>query len=234
MNGLEQWQDAISQNLANTDVAGYKAVGVSMHTQKMSTGNTDDFAASLGSEMVKANTTVDNRMGNLVQSGSKMDCAIDGDGYFQVRTTDGSTKYTRDGHFHVNNQNQIVNASGEALMGTSGVISVTQGGGDISVDSTGHIYQGAAQVGQMAIVNASNPGSLVPAGGGFVSDTSSDPGMQQVGTPRVLQGYYETSNVSALREMVNMILVSRAYEANEKAIGSADSSMGKATNAFSV
>jgi flagellar basal body rod protein FlgG len=232
MNGLERWQDAISQNLANTNVSGYKAVGVSIHTQKMASGNSDDFAASLGSEMVKANTTVDNSRGSLVQSDSKMDCAIDGDGYFQVRTADGSTKFTRDGHFHVNNQNQIVNGEGESLIGTSGVISVNQGAGDVTIDSTGHIFQGTAQIGQMAIMNANKPSGLIPAGGGFISDANSDPGMQQVDSPHVLQGYYEASNVSAMREMVNMILVSRAYEANEKVIGSADSTMSKAANAF--
>lgn len=46
----------------------------------------------------------------------------------------------------------------------------------------------------------------------------------------VLQGYTEQSNVNVVSEMVDMITVTRAYEANQKMIRSQDSMLEKAVN----
>jgi flagellar basal body rod protein FlgG len=235
MSGLEQWQDAISQNIASSEVAGYKAIGTAMRTQKMPQAEAgNDFAASLGSELVRADLAVNRSKGTCVASDNNMDCAIDGDGYFQLRAADGGAKYTRDGHFHTSKDNVLVNADGEAVEGVSGTITLGSGGGAVSFDQNGRVYQGDAQIGQLKIVSAENEGALVPVTGGFVPVEGTDPGMKDVDTPRVLQGYYEASNVSPMREMVNMINVERAYEANQKVIQNADTILGNAIQAFSI
>ena len=235
MSGLERWQDAISQNLASSEVAGYKAIGVSMHAQEMSQAEAgDDFAASLGSELVRADLSVNRDSGNRVQSDSNMDCAIDGNGYFQLRAEDGSAKYTRNGHFHLNSDDVLVNAQGDAIEGVSGTITANSGGGDINFDQNGRVYQGTTQIGQLKVVSVENENLLLPVTGGFVPAEGTDPGFSDVAEPRVLQGFFEASNVSPLREMVNMINVDRAYEANQKAIQNADSTLGSAIQAFAV
>ena len=44
----------------------------------------------------------------------------------------------------------------------------------------------------------------------------------------IMQGYIETSNVSAIEEMIRLIEVSRAHEANQKMIQTFDQNIGKA------
>jgi flagellar basal body rod protein FlgG len=233
MSSLERWQDAISQNIASSEVAGYKALGTSMHTQKMPMAEAgDNFSASLGSELVKADLSVNRDKGLCVQSGNNMDCAIDGDGYFQIRAEDGGAKYTRNGHFHVNNENVLVNANGEPVEGVSGTITLSPGGGDLSFDQNGRVYQGEIQIDQLKVVSADNENYLVPVTGGFVPAEGTDPGINDIAQPRILQGFYEASNVSPMREMVNMINVERAYEANQKVIQNADTTLGNAIQAF--
>ena len=47
---------------------------------------------------------------------------------------------------------------------------------------------------------------------------------------KVEQGVLETSNVNVVNEMVNMITIQRAYEANQKVITSIDSTLDRAVN----
>src|SRR3954447_1485507 len=53
--------------------------------------------------------------GNLQQSSNSLAVAINGQGFFQVQTPDGTTAYTRDGSFHLDSQGQLVTSSGYAL-----------------------------------------------------------------------------------------------------------------------
>ena len=235
MSGLERWQDAISQNIASSEVSGYKAIGTAMHTQKMPQAEPGkDFATTLGAELVKADLSVNRDKGIYIASDNNMDCAIDGDGYFQIRTADGGTKYTRNGHFQVSKDNVLVNADGETVAGVSGTITLAPGGGSLSFDQNGRVYQGATQIGQLKVVSARNEKALVPINGGFVPSEGTDADMRDIAQPRILQGYFEASNVSPMREMVNMITVERAYEANQKVIQNADTILGNAIQAFSV
>ena len=70
---------------------------------------------------------------------------------------------------------------------------------------------------------------LQKVGGGFVAK---DPNLvPEVADPEnftVMQGYLESSNVSAIEEMIGLIEVSRAHEANQKMIQTFDQNLGKA------
>jgi flagellar basal body rod protein FlgG len=55
---------------------------------------------------------------------------------------------------------------------------------------------------------------------------------ERIDEPELLQGYLEGSNVTALREMVDLVLISRAYEANQKFIKAVDDQMGKTLEAL--
>ena len=50
--------------------------------------------------------------------------------------------------------------------------------------------------------------------------------------PDLIQGYLEQSNVQPLQEMVDLVLISRAYEANQKVIVSTDDQMDKTLKAL--
>ena len=234
MSGLEKWQDAISDNIANSSVAGFRGVGVAMHSQHLPEGVAEgDFDSALGSELVKADLKVNYDPGMRLASDEPLDCSIDGDGFFTTRDSEGVTHYTRDGRFHTNTDGQLVTANGDQVMNGGAAIQGSAGLGDMRIDTYGKVYQGNQQVGQISVVDIKNKDSLVNVGNGFVAGTG-DPGVSDVANPKLINGFYETGNVSVMREMVNMINVSRAYEANSKTIGNADTTLGKAIQAFGV
>jgi flagellar basal-body rod protein FlgG len=168
--------------------------------------------------------------GSLQTTEQPLDMAIDGRGFFQILQPDGTTSYTRDGTFHLDSNGQIVNSSGFALepaivipndaqtftVGRDGTVSVTVAGNP------------AAQViGNLQTADFINPAGLQAVGNNLFLETAAS-GAPQVGTPGLagfgttLQNTLETSNVSTVEEMVNMITTQRAYEMNSKVISTAD------------
>ena len=73
---------------------------------------------------------------------------------------------------------------------------------------------------------------LIPIAGGFFIPAPGAPAPESVDNPQLLQGYLEASNVTPLREMVDLVLISRAYEANQKIITSVDQAMQKTFDAL--
>ncbi len=173
--------------------------------------------------------------GNLQQSGSKLDIAIQGSGFFPVLMPDGTTGYTRDGSFQTDGQGQLVTASGfvvqpamtipadatSVTIAQDGVVSVTQAGSVTPV-----------QIGQMQLATFINPAGLQSNGQNLYLETASSgapgtgaPGANGTGT--LVQGFLETSNVNVVEELVNMIQTQRAYEINSKAITTSDQMLQK-------
>ena len=176
--------------------------------------------------------------GNLQQTGNDKDVAIQGDGFFQVLLPDGSTAYTRDGAFQIDNQGQLVTSSGFAVqpaitlppniqsltIGRDGTVSVTQADAPENV----------VQVGTLQLATFINPAGLQAKGENLYIETAASgtaninqPGSNGAGL--LSQGYAETSNVNVVEELVNMIQTQRAYEINSKAITTSDQMLQKLT-----
>ncbi|MBN1404629.1 MAG: flagellar hook-basal body protein [Opitutales bacterium] len=235
LSSLERWQAAVSQNISNSSVAGYKAVGVGISTAESSkVPDGEDFAAILAKQGTRPEAKICFDQGQIVPSGNPMDCAIDGDGFFQVQGDEGGTIYTRNGQFRLNSENAIVDISGRPVLGTAGTITVNPADGDVRVEEDGQVYQGETRVAKLALVSISDESALRPAGGGYVLDENSDAKAVDLEDARVVQGYYEASNVSPMREMISMITLSRAYEANQRIISNMDSLLGRVTSTFAV
>jgi len=94
-------------------------------------------------------------------------------------------------------------------------------GGKLTINPDGTIVQGTAQVGRIGVLKFSDTTSLVPLSGGLFVDTSGN-APEPVAKPQLQQGFLESSNVAPMREMVNLVLISRAYEANQKVIANSD------------
>lgn len=168
--------------------------------------------------------------GNLQQTGNSLDIAIQGQGFFQVLLPDGTTAYTRDGSFQVDNQGQLVTSSGyhvqPAVTIPANALSVT-----IAKDGTVSVLQGGSatptQVGTVQLANFMNPAGLQSMGENLYLETASS-GAPSIGQPgntgfgMLNQGYVETSNVNVVEELVSMIQTQRAYEINSKAITTSD------------
>ncbi|MEO0056035.1 MAG: Flagellar basal-body rod protein FlgG, partial [Verrucomicrobiota bacterium] len=152
----------------------------------------------------------------------ELDLALAGDGFFTVRMPDDTLAYTRAGEFRLNAERTIVNSQGLPVLsdGNNPIQLLPQGGPPV-INADGTVRQGDAILGRLAIAEAAAPERLVPmAGGLFLADQSA--GMRPVEKPVVQQGYLEGSNVQPLREMVDLVSISRAYEANQRLIQSRD------------
>ncbi|BCX69978.1 MULTISPECIES: flagellar basal-body rod protein FlgG [Pseudomonas] len=230
----------ISNNLANVSTTGFKRDRAEfqdlLYQIKRQPGaqSTQDSelpsGLQLGTGVRIVGTQKNFTAGSLQTTDQPLDMAVDGRGFFQILQPDGTTAYTRDGTFHLDSNGQIVNASGFALepaivipndaqtftVGRDGTVSITVAGNP------------AAQViGNLQTADFINPAGLQAVGNNLFLETAAS-GAPQVGTPGLagfgttLQNTLETSNVSTVEEMVNMITTQRAYEMNSKVISTAD------------
>ena len=174
--------------------------------------------------------------GVLQQTSNPLDVAIEGDGFFQVTLPDGTPAYTRDGSFKRDANGSIVTADGYFL---SPQITIPQNATQVAIGQDGTVtaqipgQQAPQTLGQISLVRFTNPAGLAPQGRNLFVQTGasgapviSQPGLNGAGS--LQGGYLEASNVSVVDEMVNLITAQRAYEANSKAISTADTMLGTA------
>ena len=176
--------------------------------------------------------------GNLIQTNNPLDMAIQGRGFFQVNTPDGTLAYTRDGSFQVDAQGQLVTSSGYVVQPA---ISVPQNTLSLTVGSDGVVSALVAgstsptQIGNLQLADFINPTGLQPVGENLYRESTAsgspqtgNPGLTGLGT--LVQGSVESSNVNVVEELVNMIETQRAYEMNSKAIATADQMLQYVSN----
>lgn len=246
--GLDAQQtqmDVISNNLANVSTSGFKrsrAVFEDLLYQTIRQPGAQSSQQTqlpsglqLGTGVRPVATERIFTQGNLQQTGNNKDVAIQGAGFFQVLMPDGTTAYTRDGSFQVDNQGQVVTSSGfviqPALTIPANAQSVTVGrDGTVSVTQPGSVAP--VQVGSLQLATFINPTGLQALGENLYVETAASgnanantPGTNGAGV--LSQGYVETSNVNVVEELVNMIQTQRAYEINSKAITTSDQMLQK-------
>jgi flagellar basal-body rod protein FlgF len=223
MNALERWQTAIASNLASGSVAGYKKDETTFSSALAGSArlNAGESSADVKQYAPQATTRVSDAQGSLRATGKDLDFAVQGDGYFKVKTGAGDPAYTRNGEFHLDGSGKLLNGQGLEVQGEAGPIKVDLSQGPITVDRTGQIAQGTTVIGKLGVFDLAKAGQLQRNGNGlFTAPEGSAPA--KVAKPEVMQGYIEESNVSPLQEMVNLITVSRAYEVSQKLITSID------------
>ncbi len=235
LTALERLQDAVSQNISASQVPGYRERTVNFSAQ-------DNGQFNLGAEaegdteqpasFPSATNGINYKAGETQPTGQPLDLAIQGTGFFQVQMPDGTTAYTRNGTFSQRNDGTLINSSGYPVLSATGTpIVFTQGEGPVTITQDGAVSQGDTQVGQLAVTSFSNTAGLVPLSGGLML-AGPTAGATPSTHPGVLQGYIESSNVSPLYEMVSLVQVSRAYEANQRVITNADQQTQKTIDAL--
>ena len=241
--GLDAQQtrmSVVSNNLANVNTMGFKrdrAVFEDLLYQNVrqvgAQSSQDTQLPSgllLGTGVRTVATEKLHTQGNIIQTESSLDMAIQGRGFLQILLPDGTIAYTRDGSFQLNSEGQIVTSSGYSLqpditvpentlsitIGSDGVVSALVAG---NIDPT--------ELGNIELADFINPTGLQAIGQNLYRETAAS-GAPQTGTPgltglgTLVQGAVESSNVNVVEELVNMIETQRAYEMNSKAISTTD------------
>ena len=239
--------DVIANNLANVNTTGFKKSNVQfqemMYDTEIAPGaNTTDSSTTptgiqvgYGSKPVATERNF--AQGSLQQTGNPYDVAIEGTGFFKLTLPDGTNAYTRDGSFVVNSDGQLVTSQGYLVTGAGTIDPKAQNvtiGSDGTISAT--VNGAAVKISPITISTFPNPQGLNSLGSNLYTETLSSgtaidgqaPGSNGIGI--LQQGYTETSNVSVVEEMVNMIQAQRAYEINSKAIQTSDDMMQMANN----
>jgi flagellar basal-body rod protein FlgG len=250
-SGMEAQQlniDTIAHNLANINTSGFKLRKAQFqdllyqNIRQAGASNTATTEIPVGLQVGLGTKPVASEIifsqGDFSETKNPFDIVIQGQGFFQVRQTNGQIAYTRNGNFHMNRDGNLVTSEGD-LLDPQVTIPSDQTGVTIGSDGTVSVMQAGQsqpqQVGKIELATFQNPSGLENIGKSLFLPTqasgeavSGTPGENGVGT--ILQGFVEQSNVSVVEEMVNMIISQRAYEANSKVIRTADEMFTQANN----
>jgi len=213
---LERQMDVVANNIANVNTNGYKA-DRSLFQEFLNTGaHEDNFAGpDRRISFVQDRATFhDFAIGNTEQTKNPLDVSIDGTGFLVVQTPQGE-RYTRDGGLQINNQGQLVTASGYQVLGSSGPIVFQPTDHDISIAADGNVtvQEGVGRTdsvrGKLRLVNFANAQALKKEGSNLYSADGA--AAQPDTTSKVRQGFIEKSNVNSVTEMGRMIEITRTY-----------------------
>lgn len=226
--------DVIANNLANASTNGYKASGATNGTfsrilENVQVGRNEINMANYSPAVV--GTYTDFSQGSLLNTGNNKDLAISNDdnAFFEVEDFEGNKLYTRNGSFLINSEGYLVTSDNYKVMGENGYIrfnNVT----DIGVSALGDVTDNSTSefVDKLAIKSFANPQNLTRNGGSYWSARENEELKAFEG--EVQQSFLETSNVNTVEEMVKMIEVTRAYEANQKVLQANDDIMGQSSS----
>lgn len=223
-SGLLREMRTIANNIANTATTGFKQEGIIFSEYVV--GTEDGASLSMASGRV-GNTSF--LQGPLTKTGSALDVAIEGDGFFLIDTPSGE-RLTRSGHFSLSAEGDLVTSDGFAVLDIGGApIFIPPGDGAPIVSQDGTISRSGVLLGQIGLFQVQNPLNLERQGG--VSFRSDD-GFEPVNEPRIRQGFLENSNVNPVLQMARMIEVQRAYEMGQSFLDAEDQRMRDALRTF--
>ena len=205
---LQRQLDVAANNLANLDTAGFKVEQLMLQSDPMRAtqagSGSDAIRYVIDSGIARAFTP-----GALEKTGSSLDVAIEGNGFFQVQTPDG-VRYTRDGRFSLDAQGRITTQAGDPVLDGSGSpITVDPKKGEVAIAKTGQVSQGGQPVGKIGVMGFADLSGLSKQGDGLFSSAETPTAAADAG---VRQGYLERSNAQPVVEVTHLVEINRAYE----------------------
>ena len=240
--------DVISNNLANVATTGFKKSRADFQDLLYQTLRSPGVASSADTQVptgIQVGTGVRPAavqkmftQGEFVHTQNELDMAIEGEGFFQVIQPNGETAYSRSGSFKLDNEGRVVTSDGFAMEPELTIpadsLAISVGiDGTVSVLLAGENQP--TEIGNIELAQFVNPAGLRSIGRNLFMPSAAS-GDATTGTPgaeafgNIAQGYLESSNVSVVDEMVNMIVAQRAYETNSKTIQASDDMLQTATN----
>jgi flagellar basal-body rod protein FlgF len=192
-------QDQLANDLANASTPGFKPDETSQHSfGAVLLANTEGGGAvgSADEGVALGKTYTNMTPGSMQETGEPLDFAIEGDGFFAVKTPQG-IRYTRDGQFVTSAKGILTDANGDPVLSGKGA--------QIKVSADGTVAAGA--VGLFEVPGAAKQGENL-----YTGTAAGKPS----GTVR--QGSLEGSGVDAAKVMVEMITSMRSFQSGQQAI----------------
>jgi len=231
--------DVLANNIANVDTTGFKrdtVVTRSFSDELMARINDrTDIAGARVIGTIRPGVFIDDiftdfTSGSMQMTYGTFDLALTDRGFFVVedfeRNGDRVERFTRDGAFTLNSDGVLVTKDGFRILGERGEITVPPG--EVVISDRGEILVNGEYIDTIRVVNFEDLHTLRNHGHNLFNST--DRSVITAYDGLVMQGTLERSNVNPVREMVEMITVTRAYEANQRMVTIHDNILGRAVN----
>lgn len=240
--------DVISNNIANMSTAAYRPRVAEfsdlVYQQYLTPGTITSQIGTvvpagiqLGTGVRPSTVSMEIIQGALRQTGSELDLAVDGSGYFEVTLPSGESAYTRDGKFSRSADGEIVTMDGYPL---ADGLTVPEDARRISISRDGEVVAyfdeeaDGQSIGTFSLVRFVNEKGLEAVGDNMFRETqASGPPNQQVpgssGVGVIRQGFLEDSSVDVVKEISDLIEAQRGYELNSKVITASDEMLAATT-----
>ena len=227
--------DALANNLANVDTAGFKQILTRVaEASGVTPVNVDGEPANVGS--VKAPTparlqmyhALDNRPGTVKATGRDTDVAIMGPGFFEIQVGE-TVAYTRHGSFLLDAEKRLTTPDGRPVMGERGAIQME--GREFSIANDGAVMVDGKLTDRLKLVVFDDPTRLEHMGASLLRPAA-DMGSRTLETAEVVvaQGHLEGSNVNPIDTLIAMIAAQRAFEVQSKVMSTEDEMLEKSVN----
>jgi len=222
--------------------ANQTALAQEINTNNLANANTDGFLADLTAfKAMQVNgpgyasrvyaiaevPSADYSPGMVVQTGRSLDIAVEGSGFFAVQAKDGTEAYTRAGNLRMDPGGLLVTSAGLPVIGNGGPISIPPVqklnigiDGTISIVPLGQESNATVVLDRIKLVKA-EPSALQKGNDGLIRPRNGTE-LEADASLRVISGSLETSNVNPVSSLVEMISLSRRYEAQIKLMKTAE------------
>jgi flagellar basal-body rod protein FlgF len=207
--------DLAANNLANINTSGYRAQSPTFRSVLANAGSngvSSPVADAVNDYGVLGDSRTVLLQGTLDKTGSDLDFALQGDGWFAVQSGNGKL-YTRNGNFHVDSTGRLVASDGNPVLGTLGPITIPPGKLDVSGDGT--ISVDGALAAQLQVVKFAPDTEIQPAGNSYFSAPATS---ERPSDANVVQGSLENSNVNPVSAAVDLVTLQRNADLLQQAL----------------
>jgi flagellar basal-body rod protein FlgF/flagellar basal-body rod protein FlgG len=219
MTGLvarTQALDTAASNLANAQTPGYRAEREYFRSALLGPDSADSqLGATVNNYGLLGGDRLSMAQGALENTGNPLDLAIEGEGFFQVQTSNG-LRYTRDGNFHRAQNGQLVTTAGEPVLSTTGqTIAIPPG--EVTVGADGVISVAGGTVASVGVLSFPAGTELTPEGANrYVAPSGAQP--VQSKSSAIHQGALESANQDVIQGSLDLIVMQRQAEMMQKAL----------------
>jgi flagellar basal-body rod protein FlgF len=195
----------IGQNIANAEVTAYQ------RQIPLSDASFPEALAASVELQDAPRVAYDSQPGTLRSTGEPLHLALEGSGFLAIESPEG-VRVTRRGDLRVSADGFLTSATGDLLLGSNGAIHV--GAAVPAIDSAGTVRVANEVVDQLRLVLVEHPEQMRYLGNGVFDAPANE--IVDGATATVRQGHLETSNVTPVGEMVQLMEVVRHFEAGQK------------------
>ena len=224
---LSRAQDVTANNLANINTPGYKAQKLFYRSfQKAIDGKIVDVP--------ETQETASSQSGQLNKTGNPFDVAINGKGFFMVNY-DGRPAMSRNGRFHIDKNGFLRDSNDAYVQGRSGSVYIpemqNEAGAKLQISKDGTIKVNGSIVDRLQLVTTSSYQNLKRLNNTYM-ETKDGTMPQPDNESTVSQGFYESSNVDPLKEMISMTTNMRLFQSQQKTMQTMDQILGRVVSSL--